>query len=113
MTPAVFLDRDGVINQGVMDDELGQYESPYHAVDVALEDRAAEGLRLLRELGWPLIVVSNQPAAAKGTVSLDYRLTLFYAGFLFLPAGLIALYLPELRDGEGQRVFRNSVPGEE
>ena len=70
MTPAVFLDRDGVINQGVMDAELGQYESPYHAADVALEDRAAEGLRLLRELGWPLIVVSNQPAAAKGTVSL-------------------------------------------
>ena len=70
MTPAVFIDRDGVINQGVMDEELGQYESPYHAADVALEDRAVEGLRHLRELGWPVIVVSNQPAAAKGTVSL-------------------------------------------
>ena len=70
MTQAVFIDRDGVINQGVMDEELGQYESPYHAADVALEDRAVEGLRRLRELGWPVIVVSNQPAAAKGTVSL-------------------------------------------
>jgi D-glycero-D-manno-heptose 1,7-bisphosphate phosphatase len=69
-TPAVFLDRDGVINKGVIDEELGQYESPYHAADVELEDRAVEGLRVLRELGWPLIVVSNQPAAAKGTVSL-------------------------------------------
>jgi D-glycero-D-manno-heptose 1,7-bisphosphate phosphatase len=69
-TPAVFLDRDGVINKGVMDEELGQYESPYHAADVELEGGAAEGLRVLRELGWPLIVVSNQPGAAKGIVSL-------------------------------------------
>ena len=69
-TPAVFLDRDGVINKGVMDEELGQYESPYHAADVELEDGAAEGLRALRELGWPLIVISNQPSAAKGIVSL-------------------------------------------
>ncbi|MFL5837968.1 MAG: HAD-IIIA family hydrolase, partial [Solirubrobacteraceae bacterium] len=64
------MDRDGVINKGVMDEELGQYESPYRAADVELEDRAAEGLRLLRGLGWPLIVVSNQPGAAKGIVSL-------------------------------------------
>jgi D-glycero-D-manno-heptose 1,7-bisphosphate phosphatase len=69
-TPAVFLDRDGVINKGVMDEELGAYESPYHPGDVELEDRAVEGLRTLEELGWPLIVVSNQPAAAKGIVSL-------------------------------------------
>jgi D-glycero-D-manno-heptose 1,7-bisphosphate phosphatase len=70
VTAAVFMDRDGVINKGVMDEERGQYESPYHAADVELEDRAAEGLRLLRGLGWPLIVVSNQPAAAKGIVTL-------------------------------------------
>jgi D-glycero-D-manno-heptose 1,7-bisphosphate phosphatase len=70
VTPAVFIDRDGVINKGVMDEELGQYESPYQPADVELEDRAAEGLRVLQGLGWPLIVVSNQPAAAKGTVSL-------------------------------------------
>jgi D-glycero-D-manno-heptose 1,7-bisphosphate phosphatase len=69
-TPAVFLDRDGVINQGVMDEEAGQYESPYQAADVVLEERAAEGLRTLAGLGWPLIVASNQPAAAKGRVRL-------------------------------------------
>lgn len=70
MTAAVFLDRDGVINQGVIDDEAGAYESPYHADDVVLEDRAVEGLRVLEGLGVPLIVASNQPAAAKGRVSL-------------------------------------------
>jgi D-glycero-D-manno-heptose 1,7-bisphosphate phosphatase len=70
VTAAVFLDRDGVINRGVMDEELGQYESPYRADDVALEERAVEGLRSLAALGVPLIVASNQPAAAKGRVSL-------------------------------------------
>jgi len=53
-----------------MDEEVGDYESPYHPGDVKLEDRAVEGLRTLEELGWPLIVVSNQPAAAKGIVPL-------------------------------------------
>jgi hypothetical protein len=28
----------------------------------------------------------------------DYRLTLLWAGFLFLPASLFALLLPDLRD---------------
>ena len=70
MTAAVFLDRDGVINQGVMDEEVGAFESPYRADDVVLEDRAVEGLRVLEGLGVPLIVASNQPAAAKGRVSL-------------------------------------------
>jgi MFS family permease len=31
----------------------------------------------------------------------DYRHTLLYAGFLFLPAAVFALYLPELRDDTG------------
>ena len=69
-TPAVFLDRDGVINRGVWDEEVGAYESPYRPEDVVLEDGAVDGLRTLQELGWPLVVVSNQPAAAKEIVSL-------------------------------------------
>jgi D-glycero-D-manno-heptose 1,7-bisphosphate phosphatase len=68
--PAVFLDRDGTINKGVMDGEAGQYESPYEPSDVALEERAVEGLRTLLALGVPVIVASNQPAAAKGRVAL-------------------------------------------
>jgi MFS family permease len=37
-------------------------------------------------------------AIAQATLPLDYRVTLFYAGMLFLPAALFALLLPELRD---------------
>jgi len=69
-TPAVFIDRDGVINKGVMDEDAGHYESPYHASDVVLEERAIAGLQALVGLGVPLIVASNQPAAAKGRASL-------------------------------------------
>jgi D-glycero-D-manno-heptose 1,7-bisphosphate phosphatase len=67
---AVFLDRDGVLNQLVLNPATGDHESPYRAEDVALAPGAAEALRLLRSLGVPLVVVSNQPSAAKGTADL-------------------------------------------
>lgn len=66
---AVFLDRDGVINEPVLDPVDGRPEAPLHAGDVALAPGAVEGLEALGRLGLPLIVVSNQPAAAKGKVA--------------------------------------------
>jgi D-glycero-D-manno-heptose 1,7-bisphosphate phosphatase len=70
VTWAVFLDRDGTINKGVIDPEVDRYESPYAPDDVELEDAALDGLRTLLELGVPLVVASNQPSAAKGRVPL-------------------------------------------
>jgi D-glycero-D-manno-heptose 1,7-bisphosphate phosphatase len=67
----VFLDRDGVINELVPNPATGLHESPYRPEDVALAPGAAEALRLLRSLGVPLAVVSNQPSAAKGTATLE------------------------------------------
>jgi histidinol-phosphate phosphatase family protein len=64
---AVFVDRDGVINEVVRDDLSGLPESPYRAADVHLTPGAVEALRLLFGLGLAIAVVSNQPAAAKGT----------------------------------------------
>jgi D-glycero-D-manno-heptose 1,7-bisphosphate phosphatase len=64
--PAVFLDRDGVLNDPAFDPVDGRPESPLSAADVRLADGAVEGLRLLREAGRLIVVVSNQPAAAKG-----------------------------------------------
>lgn len=68
--PALFLDRDGVINEPVWRAQDGVYESPLSPGDVELVSRAAEAIRLARDAGWAPVVVSNQPAAAKGTVSL-------------------------------------------
>ncbi len=68
---AAFIDRDGVINELVADGAGGSPESPLHVADVRLVPGAAAALRRLADAGWRLVGVSNQPAAAKGTISLD------------------------------------------
>jgi D-glycero-D-manno-heptose 1,7-bisphosphate phosphatase len=62
----IFLDRDGVLNDLVIDSSSGAPESPYRPEDVRLMPHAVPGLRVLAGLGVPLVVVSNQPSAAKG-----------------------------------------------
>ena len=69
--PAIFLDRDGVLNEPVWRGEDGLHESPLSPEDVELVPRAAEAIRLAQDAGWALVIVSNQPAAAKGTVPLE------------------------------------------
>ena len=71
----MLLDRDGVINQPVLDATTGQYESPYTAADVVLVPGIVEVIRRLQDEGIALAVVSNQPAAAKGTHTLDELLS--------------------------------------
>jgi D-glycero-D-manno-heptose 1,7-bisphosphate phosphatase len=68
---AVFLDRDGVINPLVYNAETGEYESPHHPVDFSLFPYTLKSLKKLKELGYLIIVVSNQPSFAKGKTSLD------------------------------------------
>jgi histidinol-phosphate phosphatase family protein len=61
----VFLDRDGVLNDVVMDAASGVPESPYRPEDVTLLAGSAEAVRLLIDCGAAIGVISNQPAAAK------------------------------------------------
>jgi histidinol-phosphate phosphatase family protein len=68
---AVFLDRDGVLNELVLDPELGRPESPLQTSDVRLIPGAAEGAAALKAAGYVLVCVTNQPAAAKGKASLS------------------------------------------
>jgi D-glycero-D-manno-heptose 1,7-bisphosphate phosphatase len=68
---ALFIDRDGVINELVRDAATGNPESPLRPADVTLIDGAAEALRELSDAGWLLVGVTNQPAAAKGTVTRE------------------------------------------
>jgi MFS family permease len=63
---------------------------------------------LLRTTGAGFCYNIGRIAAAAGTVVFglfsnvgDYRIALLYAGLLFLPATLIALWLPDLPDHEG------------
>lgn len=68
---AVFLDRDGVINRNVINPLTGVEEAPLRASDFALLPGVSLALCRLQTLGFPLILVSNQPNYAKGKASLE------------------------------------------
>lgn len=68
---AVFLDRDGVLNELVPDPTSGLPESPLDPRDVRLVAGAAAAAADLQRAGYAVAVVTNQPAAAKGTVSVE------------------------------------------
>ena len=61
--PAVFLDRDGVLNHNRHD-----YVKSW--TEFEFLPGALEALRRLGCLGWPVVVVSNQSAVGRGLVSL-------------------------------------------
>jgi D-glycero-D-manno-heptose 1,7-bisphosphate phosphatase len=69
---AVFLDRDGVLNELVADPGAGAgvAESPLKVEQVRLIAGAAAAAARLARAGYLLVCVSNQPAAAKGKVPL-------------------------------------------
>ena len=57
--PAVFFDRDGVLNS----DELGYTHRPE---DLRWNENAIEAVRLVNQSGWYAFVVSNQAGVARG-----------------------------------------------
>jgi D-glycero-D-manno-heptose 1,7-bisphosphate phosphatase len=67
---AAFLDRDGVLNELVPDPVSGVPESPLSVAEVRLLPGAAASAAHLAQLGFALVCVTNQPAAAKGRVSI-------------------------------------------
>ena len=67
---AVFLDRDGVINHNWFNPETGEWEAPTRPVDFRLRPGVLEAMAALSEAGFHLILVSNQPNAAKGKSTL-------------------------------------------
>jgi D-glycero-D-manno-heptose 1,7-bisphosphate phosphatase len=68
---AVFLDRDGVLNRNVLDAATGEYGAPLSVEKIELVPGVIRGLLRLRDAGFLLFVVSNQPNYAKGKSSLE------------------------------------------
>lgn len=66
---AVFLDRDGVINELVYYQEQGIVDSPFTVEQFNLLHGVAEAIRKFHEMGYKVIIVSNQPGIAKGHLS--------------------------------------------
>lgn len=62
---AVFLDRDGVINELMYYPEQGIVDSPFTPQQVRLIPKAAIAIRNLNRLGFKVVIVSNQPGVAK------------------------------------------------
>ena len=66
---AVFLDRDGVINELVYHREQGIIDSPFTVEQFRLLPSVCEAIQNLRETDYKIILVSNQPGIAKGILS--------------------------------------------
>ncbi len=67
--PAVFLDRDGVINRAVMRD--GTPRPPASLEQCEVLPRVAEALSALKAHGFSRVVVTNQPDVARGISSRE------------------------------------------
>jgi D-glycero-D-manno-heptose 1,7-bisphosphate phosphatase len=68
---AVFLDRDGVINALVYYPEQGIVDSPFTVEQFRLLPGVGEAINNLHEMGYKIILVSNQPGIAKGNMSKE------------------------------------------
>jgi D-glycero-D-manno-heptose 1,7-bisphosphate phosphatase len=69
MKRAVFIDRDGTLNEMVYDPVHGIMDSPRRPEQIVPMKGAGEFLKRLREAGYYLVVVTNQPGLAKGTLT--------------------------------------------
>jgi D-glycero-D-manno-heptose 1,7-bisphosphate phosphatase len=69
MNKAIFLDRDGVINTTLL--KMGKMRAPYSMEEFSFIQGVVESVKILKEHGFKLIVVTNQPDVARGWVSRD------------------------------------------
>ena len=68
--PAVFLDRDGVMNEIVYNEDTELLDSAANVSQFKLFPYVADTVRRIREMGYYVFVVTNQPSAAKGKTSV-------------------------------------------
>ena len=68
---AVFLDRDGVVNKLVYHHEQGIIDSPFTVEQFTLISGTGEALKLLRDAGYKILLVSNQPGIAKANLTRE------------------------------------------
>jgi D-glycero-D-manno-heptose 1,7-bisphosphate phosphatase len=68
---AVFLDRDGVLNDLEHNSDEGRIGSPLSSKQLRIFSYAGEAVRRIQELGFEAIIVSNQPGVAKRQLTLS------------------------------------------
>jgi len=70
MNKAVFLDRDGVINEIVYHKEMGILDSPANTGEFKILPDVGKALNKFHKLGFKVIIISNQPGIAKDKFTL-------------------------------------------
>jgi D-sedoheptulose 7-phosphate isomerase len=106
LRPAVFLDRDGVLNRTVIRD--GRPFPPSGVEDLELLPEVALSLRDLKARGFALIVVTNQPDVARGTRSRESIEAIHQALLSSLPIDAIFVCYHDDADG---CACRKPLPG--
>jgi D-glycero-D-manno-heptose 1,7-bisphosphate phosphatase len=66
---AVFLDRDGVVNELIYFAEHGRIDTPLNPRQFRLISGVAAGIKTLQQYGFRVVIVSNQPGIAKGQLT--------------------------------------------
>jgi len=67
LKPAVFLDRDGVVNRAEVRDGLPY--APTKLRDLVILDGVKQSVELLSSSGFELVVITNQPDVSRGIIS--------------------------------------------
>ena len=68
---AIFLDRDGVVNELVYFQEQGIIDSPFTPDQFHLCPGVPQAIKRFQNAGYKIIIVSNQPGVAKGHMTLN------------------------------------------
>jgi len=68
LNKAVFLDRDGVINHVVFHEGINKPSSPWNIEEFKLIKGIKKPLEKLKQMGFLLFIISNQPDIARGNV---------------------------------------------
>lgn len=109
MTPALFLDRDGVVNR-----EIGYL---YRAADLTFVDGIFPLCRTAQSLGYRLVIVTNQSGIARGLYTtqdfenlMDYIRDEFQTQGILLDAVYHCPYHPDHGIGEFRREHPDRKP---
>lgn len=65
---AVFLDRDGTINEKIFYEDIGMHHSPRTKEDIKIIKGVYESIKKFRSLGLKIIVITNQAGVARGFI---------------------------------------------
>jgi len=117
MNKAIFLDRDGVINEMWYDQEHGLVDSPANPEQFKLKEGIEEFIKTLQGRSYLVIMISNQPGIAKkkytkvlfNQIRKKMRSLLSNQG-VFLDGEYYCLHHPEAADPKYKVVCRCRKP---